>query len=141
MDAHDHDRELAGGCACGLVHYRIAAPVRSVVNCHCQGCRQRNGSAFSTYCVVAEDALRVVTGGDGIASYQLPDRGVKYFCRQCGSPLYSANVRYPGWRMVYLGSMAGAPELAPAVNVYCESKLAWVDAIANLKSFPQGSQK
>ncbi len=134
MTEHMTDQR-SGRCHCGAVHYRISGAVKGVVNCHCNSCRQRNGAAYSTYCVVAEDDFRVVQGAEQLAAYQVTEISTKHFCAACGTPVYNTNGRYPGLRIAYYGTLTDHAGLAPAVNIYCESKLAWVDGIKGLKSF------
>lgn len=134
-------KELQGACGCGAVRFRIDGPVRAVVNCHCNTCRQRNGAAYSTYCVVPQADLVITTGEDSVSTYEVDGRGRKQFCLRCGSPLFNDNIRYPGMYMIYFGTLRGAEDLAPTLNVYCESKLAWVDSLAGMKSFEQGVVK
>ena len=131
--------QLTGGCHCGSVRYRLNGPVKMAVNCHCNDCRKRNGAAYSTYCVVAQDDLEIRQGREGIATYDVDGRGQKHFCSKCGSPLYNAIRRYPGVYMLFHGSLAPTAGPDPVVNVYCESKLPWVDGIAAIKSFEQSS--
>ena len=37
---------LTGGCACGGLRYRLAAPPMFVHCCHCIDCQRQTGSAF-----------------------------------------------------------------------------------------------
>jgi hypothetical protein len=111
--------------------------VRLVLNCHCEACRRRNGTAFSTYCVVAEEAMEITQGADAVTSVSAPSGSSKHFCSRCGTPLFNMNVRYPGRRMVYYGTLSNEAAISPAYNVYCESKLAWVDAVSAIRSFDQ----
>ncbi len=129
--------QRSGRCHCGAVHYRISGAVKAVVNCHCNSCRERSGAAYSTYCVMAEDDFQVTQGAEQSSTYQVTAGAKKHFCAACGTPLYNIVARYPGLRMAYYGTLTDHAALAPAVNIYCESKLAWVDGIAGLKSFDQ----
>lgn len=132
---------LSGGCACGAVQYNIEGPVKLVVNCHCQGCRRRNGASFSTYCVVPQSSFTVERGQDHIGVYGANEVGNKHFCKQCGSPLYNFNNRYPDMFMVYYGGVEAHTELTPRFNIYCESKLPWINGIAEIRSFEQAMQR
>lgn len=134
-------QELTGTCDCGAIHYSITGPVRLIVNCHCHSCRKRNGSPYSTYCVVAQNDFNIQQGQDSLATYQNTEGGKKHFCRQCGSPLYNINPRYPGLSMVLLGSISDSTNLKPAFNVYCESKLPWVELDPAMKSFTQAIER
>ena len=112
----------------------MATDIRFVVNCHCNFCRGMNGAAFSTYAVVPRKFLSLV-GEESIAEYQIAEGFIKHFCRQCGTPLYNLNARYPKSCMIYLGALENSSTLIPAANIYCESMLAWVEQIASLEKF------
>ncbi len=127
--------QQTGRCHCGAVHYRISGAVKGVVNCHCNSCRQRSGAAYSTYCVVAEGDFQVVQGEEQLSAYQVTELSRKHFCAACGTPLYNTSDRYPGLRMAYYGTLTDHAALVPVVNIYCESKLAWVDGVVGLKSY------
>lgn len=133
--------KLSGACHCGAVRYDISGPVRAVVNCHCDSCRKRSGAPYSTYCVVAQEDLEIVQGQESLATYRVAEGSEKRFCAKCGSPLYNMNKRYPGVYVVYYGTLSEPSGLVPAVNVYCESKLPWVDTISGLRSFEKAVER
>lgn len=130
--------EISGSCGCDTVRYRLTCAPKAVVNCHCNFCRKHNGAAFSTYAVFPESALEITAGSDSIAVFDLAENAHKHFCKQCGSPLFNKNARYPGLCMVYLGGISAASNVAPTANIYCESRLAWIADIAGMRSFEQG---
>jgi len=135
------DNHLAGSCHCGAVAFELTGKPKLVVNCHCDDCKKRNGSAFSTYIAVAADDLRLIRGEPLLKKYAVENVGIKYFCADCGSPLYNENFRYPGMYMVFYGSCAEQAKLEPAFNVFCESRHDWVNAIDGLRSFQQGIER
>jgi hypothetical protein len=130
--------EISGSCFCNTVQFKLNEDPKAVVNCHCNFCRKHSGAAFSTYIVVPEAALEITSGQDSISRFSIREDAHKHFCKQCGSPLFNQNERYPGLRMIYLGATSSAPEFFPVANIYCESQLHWVPAIAGIKSYAQG---
>lgn len=134
-------QEQTGACACGAVQYQITGPVKLVVNCHCNACRKRNGTPYTTYCVLAQEDLNITQGQASIATYEVNTGGKKRFCSQCGTPLYNRNKRYPGVSMLYHGTLSQGDVLSPAFNIHCDSKLAWVDNLSGIKSFEQGIER
>lgn len=129
--------ELSGACACRAVEYTIEKKSRLLVNCHCDSCRKRNGSAFSTYAVIPKKSFVISCGIEYVKSYEAKDEGVKHFCRHCGSPLFNDNYKYPDHYMLYLGTLENQAQLKPKYNLYCDNKLAWVSEISELMNFPQ----
>jgi hypothetical protein len=130
--------QVAGSCRCGAVRLAVAGGVRRVVNCHCQLCRGMNGTAFSTYAVVEAAGLTVVAGRECVAVHAVTATAQKHWCARCGTPLYNTNPRYAGLAMLYLGILDGCATLVPAVNIYCSSKLPWVDQLQGAPSFDEG---
>jgi hypothetical protein len=128
--------EATGSCHCGQVTYGVAGPVVQVVACHCGLCRGMTGAAFSAYVVVQTEHFRLTRGRDALAGYAVSERTTRHFCSHCGTPIYNANpATYKGLTMLYLGTLAGHERLAPRINLFCESKLAWVKASEASKSF------
>ncbi len=134
-------KELSGVCDCEAIHYKITGPVKLVVNCHCNSCRKRNGAPYSTYCVVSQGDLKIVQGQEKLATYENSQGGKKLFCSNCGSPLYNLNPRYAGLSLVLYGSLLDNSGLSPSFNVYCESKLPWVESISSIKSFEKAVER
>jgi hypothetical protein len=121
-------------CSCGAVQCEIDCELETIVNCHCTDCRKMSGGAFSTMVLSPESAGRVARGAEAIGRYALSEAVTKHFCTRCGSPLFNTNARLPGLRMLYLGTIDQHERLAPSLNVYCRSKLGWVDRMAELPS-------
>ena len=74
-----------GGCLCGAVRYRLHAPLRRIVACHCGQCRRWHGH-FGAYSAVPTTALELTAAAD-LAWYRSSDAARRGFCRNCGSSL------------------------------------------------------
>ncbi len=125
-----------GSCNCGATTYELTGDVKNIVNCHCDLCRKMNGGAFSTYAVVSEKSLNVQS--DSLSSHSVSENALKNFCANCGTPMFNSNKKYDGLRMVYLGSLDDTSDLVPAVNIYCESRLNWLNDLPEMTSLDQG---
>jgi len=130
-----------GSCFCNAVQFKVDSAPRAVVNCHCDFCRKHSGAAFSTYAVVPETALEITSGQDFIEAFLMKENAHKHFCKQCGSPLFNMNARYPGFVMIYLGGITDTQDVVPTANIYCDSQLPWVPAISGIRNFAQGISK
>lgn len=125
-----------GRCSCQGVQFKIDLDqLKGIVNCHCNSCRSMNGSAFSTYAAVSETGFAWEDGEDLLQSYALSEKAKKYFCSRCGTPIYNANPKYPGIKIVYLGTVPDLVQMTPNANLFCESKLEWVDHLPAIQSF------
>ena len=129
----------SGSCGCGAIEYTLNMAIGNIVNCHCNMCRSHNGAAFSSYAALPFKALEVTKGSDLISEYRF-GTGIKRFCRNCGTPLFNTNEIYPGACMIFLGTLNNVSDLVPRVNVWCESKLKWVDSLSEISNLPQGIQ-
>lgn len=128
---------IEGSCHCGTVNFKLTDNPKLSINCHCDDCKKRNGSAFSTYIAVSEKDLNITTGSDDIQKYEIPNVGIKYFCIKCGSPIYNRNLRFPGLYMMFYGSFFNQKTLSPSYNVFCSSMHGWVNQLSNLPSFEE----
>lgn len=43
--------------------------------------------------------------------------------------------------MLYLGTLAKAQEITPAINIWSESKLGWVDTVSSIRSTVQDIER
>jgi hypothetical protein len=54
--------------------------------------------------------------------------GVRYFCSECGSPLWAADPRWPQWIYPYASAVRTPLPLAPeSVHIMLEFKASWVE--------------
>jgi hypothetical protein len=127
---------VSGACTCGSIKYHANADLRRIVNCHCNMCRKMNGSAFSSYAVIPRKLL-VVSGDENLAAYQVTNSARKHFCRECGTPIFNTNEKYPGACMIYLGTLDGSGSHLPSLNIFSESMLGWVDSIGSMARVAQ----
>jgi len=135
------ENKITGSCYCGSVHFELNDNPKLTVNCHCDDCKKRNGSAFSTYMAVSEDDLMLTKGKSTLKQYEVESVGIKYFCSECGSPIYNKNYRFPGLYMMFYGAFSQPVSFAPSFNVFCSSKLDWVDTMSDITSFQASIEK
>lgn len=128
---------ITGSCFCKAVQYRITSAIPMAVNCHCSKCKKAGGGAFSSLAVVREKHLEITSGKESLASYQLGENLSKHFCRNCGTPIFNRNSRYPGRCMVAIGSLDNPSAVVPSANIHCENRLAWVLLDDKMQNFEQ----
>ena len=123
-----------GSCLCKSIHYTIDSDVVATANCHCNTCKKSTGAAFQTVTVAHEGNFKLNSGEDHLISYEISDKAVKNFCGICGTPIYNTHKSFPGFNMVFIGSLDEPCRLLPATNFFCERMLPWVNAIAELEN-------
>lgn len=132
---------VTGSCYCGKINFTINSRPKLVVNCHCDDCKKRNGTVFSTYIAVAENDLQLTQGESSLKQYEADNVGIKYFCSECGSPIFNKNFRLPGLSLLFYGAMSNPSEFEPSVNVFCSTKHEWVDSIKSIASFQESIER
>ena len=128
--------KLNGSCSCGAVKFQVNGDVKSIVNCHCKMCRKMNGPAFSTYVAVSDADFEILSGE--LNNYKVSENARKYFCGECGTPVFNSSSKYAGLKILHLGSLDTDSDFEPQVNIYCESRLNWFARLPELTSLDQG---
>lgn len=57
--------------------------------CHCAQCRKTAGGAFIAVFPVRQADFDIIDRGANVSAYCASPGKARYFCRRCGSPLYS----------------------------------------------------
>ena len=64
------DIDLAGGCQCGTVRYRVTAAATRTFHCHCSMCRKLHGAVFVTFSTVPEDGFAIERGEESLGRFE-----------------------------------------------------------------------
>ncbi len=120
-----------GRCLCGTITYEISGDLFATAVCHCDHCQRQSGGAFSVNLVVHESQLSVDgeltaygdPGDDPSGTIHVERR----FCGTCGSPIVSALLGTEGIVAVKAGTLDDRAEVAPNLQVWCETSQPWVD--------------
>jgi len=128
-----------GQCLCGQIQYEFEGDLVISGVCHCKNCQRQAGSAFATISGVPKAALKI-TGSPKLYQDSDTDSGSpveRYFCGNCGSPIYSAVSSQPDLLFLKTGTLDDTTSFVPQFQVYCETKQDWV---ALLEDVPQASR-
>ncbi len=130
---------VTGGCLCGAVKYELEEAPSMMGVCHCKNCQRQAGSAFSTLAGVPKDQFSFVSGepklyldGDTKSGNQVE----RYFCGNCGSPIYSAIDSQPDTLFLKTGTMDDTTSFAPQFHVWCDTRQNWVDLPDDVPQMP-----
>ena len=126
---------MKGRCICNAIEYEVSGELKAVLNCHCNLCKQMNGAAVSTYAIAADEDFTLHSGE--LAAAQVSEYAAKSFCPHCATPIYNSNPRYPGLKIIHLGTLDDSQQLSPQFNIYCESRFDWLAGVNDLPSFQQ----
>jgi hypothetical protein len=119
---------LAGGCACGEVGYRLGSDPMFVHCCHCTDCQRQVGSAFVINALIETSRLTLLSGDPKPTA--MPTESGRphdvYRCPTCGTAVWSDYGRRPALRFVRVGTLDEPAKLPPDVHIFTRSKLPWV---------------
>ena len=118
----------SGQCLCGAIKYELKSEPAMTGICHCKNCQRQAGSAFSTLAAVPKADFEM-TGNPKL--YEDSDTASgnpvqRYFCDNCGSPIYSAIVSQPDNVFLKTGTLDDTSSWNPQFQVWCDSKQDWV---------------
>jgi hypothetical protein len=133
----DTQSELAGGCACGAVRYRLASPPMFVHCCHCRDCQRQTGSAFVLNALIETDRVNLLSGElQPVAMRTDSGRPHRVFrCPSCQTALWSEYGGVAKLRFVRIGTLDDPTALQPDVHIYVRSKQPWMTLPAGVPAF------
>jgi hypothetical protein len=118
-----------GQCLCGAIRYEFDGDPAMTGVCHCRNCQRQAGSAFSTLAGVPKSSFRFTAGEPKL--YRDSDTASgntveRYFCGNCGSPIYSAIPDQPDMVFLKTGTLDDTSGFQPQFHVWCDTKQNWV---------------
>lgn len=130
-------QELAGGCACGAIRFRLTSKPMFVNCCHCRDCQRQTGSAFVINAVIETDRIAITQGKPRRVTVPT-DSGRPhdiYRCAKCQTALWSDYGRRKVVRFVRVGTLDRPAALKPDAHIFTRSKLPWVVLPKNAPAF------
>lgn len=131
---------VTGGCLCGGVRYEYSGEVGAAGYCHCSDCRHVSGSAFGVSVRAAAAQFRITVGVPK-AFTKAGDSGrpvTRYFCPDCGSPLYTVPPLHPDVVFIKAGSLDDPGLVTPDREAWTVSRVDWARIGPGIQSFERG---
>jgi hypothetical protein len=129
---------LTGSCLCGAIRFTVNAEIADLRACHCTHCQKTSGGAGSVNAVLPSSAFKITQGTPKRYDAKA-DSGrtlYRFFCGDCGSPLYSQRATTPETVVVRAGSLDAAPPMKIGANIWIKSALPWAHIDPASKQFP-----
>jgi len=116
-----------GGCLCGAIRYTVSAAVSGLRACHCTHCQKTSGTGSSVNAVIQKKDFALTKGTpkcytDKADSGRLLQR---FFCGDCGSPIYSYRESTPERLVVRAGTFDDSSGMKIAINIWTRSARPW----------------
>lgn len=130
---------VTGACLCGAIKYEIDNPPEMMGVCHCKNCQRQAGSAFSTLAGVPVDGFKLTQGELKLYADADTKSGnivSRYFCGNCGSPIYSAVPAYADQIFLKTGTMDETVDFTPQFHAWCSTKQNWVQLEEGIPQMP-----
>ena len=118
---------LTGGCLCGAIRYTVSVPVTGLRACHCTHCQKASGTGESVNAVIPRSAF-TLTQGTPRRYDDRADSGrtlPRYFCGDCGSPLYTHRETTPEILVLRAGSLDHPAGLKITMHIWTASARSW----------------
>jgi hypothetical protein len=113
-------------CLCGGIRLRLALDALPPIQvCHCVQCRKAQGGAFAAVIALPRAALRLDSGAELLQAFESSAGKRRWFCKRCGSPLYSERDTLPDVLRVRAGLIDGPLDSRIAHHAYLASKADW----------------
>lgn len=124
-----------GSCLCGEIQYEISEKLGDIVQCHCQKCRKATGTAFATNAPIPKQAFHLYQGQNFLKSYASSKETMRFFCSQCGSPVYAIQLAAPDIYRIRLGLIDDDIHEPISKHVYVGSKANWDEILDGRPQF------
>ena len=129
---------IEGGCLCGKIRYRLAAPPAAVMHCHCDNCRKASGAVMLTWMTVREADFEWLQGEPRSYRYASPHYEPeieRLFCGDCGGQLVWHG-RDDGNIDLTAGSLDDPGVLEPSYHVFTRRAAPWLHMEDGLPRYP-----
>jgi len=118
---------LTGGCLCGAIRYTVSAPISELRACHCTHCQKTSGTGGSVNAAIpsASFALTQGTPKRYTDTAQSGRTLYRFFCGDCGSPIYSHRQATPEMMVVRAGTLDNSAGLKISTHIWTASARPW----------------
>jgi len=113
-----------GSCLCKSIKFAISGELFYGRYCHCEHCRKYSGTSGAAWSVAEASNFEITKSDSEISGYDT-GKGTRFFCSNCGSPVYSAPAGYPEIVGVPLGAIDSDNAPKPELRVWVRSAKDW----------------
>ena len=114
--------DLAGGCACGSVRYRVRGTPQSETLCHCSDCRRASGATPVAWATFRKSELGIEGTLRERASSERARRG---FCPECGAQLVFWYLAEPEHVDLALATLDDPDAISARDHIWVRSRPGW----------------
>lgn len=129
---------LSGSCLCGAIRYTVSTPITELRACHCTHCQKGSGTGASVNAPLPASAFKL-TQGTLKRFTDKADSGrtlYRFFCGDCGSPIYSQRETTPENIALRIGTLDSPPPMKLTAHIWMKSARPWSHIDPSSKQFP-----
>jgi hypothetical protein len=132
-----------GGCLCGAVRYEAGGEPLFSLQCHCRDCQRASGAANVPAVRLPSAEFRITKGTPKtyIAKSDAGNDISRFFCGECGTPLYVQVSTRPDMVGLRVTTFDDPSWFKPDANIFTKSAQPWdhMDpAVPAFETYPQG---
>lgn len=131
---------LTGGCLCGAIRYTVSTPITELRMCHCRDCQKSTGTGGSVNAMIPSASMQITKGTPKRYTVTADSGRIlhRFFCGDCGSPLFSRRELTPQNTALRIGTLD--PEYTAGMKVvahiWTKSARPWSHIEAATQQFP-----
>jgi len=129
---------LTGSCLCGAIRYTVDVPITELRACHCTHCQKASGAGGSVNAVIPSGVFHITQGTPKRYDAKA-DSGrtlYRFFCGDCGSPIYSQRATAPDILVLRAGTLDQSGDMKITTNIWTRSARPWAHIDPASKQFP-----
>lgn len=132
--------KIEGSCYCKKVTFTVISQTPyPYMHCYCSFCRKTSGSGGYACNIMAQADSLKITGEKHLGFHHgfehdpetdelIDNQNKRYFCKNCGSPLWAHDPRWAEWVYPFASSIDTAlPKPPEVVHIMLDFAAAWVD--------------
>jgi hypothetical protein len=129
---------LSGGCLCGAIRYTVSVPITELRACHCRDCQKSTGGAGTVNAVIPSAAMQIGKGTPKRYSVTADSGRTlhRFFCGDCGSPLFSRRELTPENTALRIGTLDDSSGMKITANIWTRSARPWAYIDPASQQFP-----
>lgn len=118
---------LTGSCLCKAIRYEVSVPITELRACHCRDCQKASGTGGSVNAMLPSSGFRITQGTPKRFSVTAASGRTlhRFFCGDCGSPLFSRRETTPETTSLRIGTLDDAPPMKVTQNIWTKSARPW----------------
>lgn len=124
--------DVAGGCACGTIRYRVRGVPREATICHCIDCRRAAAAPLVAWVTFATSEIEWEREPKLRRS---SERATRSFCPECGAQLAFQLIERTADTDLTLASLDDPARIEPLDHTFTRSQLPWVVLADGLPRF------